>query len=436
MIKRSRLFDKDYYLINNPDVKNAGINALRHFISSGWKESRSPSQEFDFKYYLSMNEDVKQWGGNPLIHYIKFGEKEHRNPNPLSYRQRLIQNSNEVFRKGQKQITLYIHLGQDKTGTSAIQSFLDINRITLFSQFGCLYPNFEEADRISGVCNNHVRWYREVVNDEDRLLSDFNRTLEFCSKYHINKIIISNEGFFLKDDIINTSKILSENNLPIKIKPICYLRRIDHWVESAWKQWGIKQYDHFDEFVGQPEHFQVFNQALKHFKKWTEIIDKSNIHIRPYEKQQLEFGLLHDFLSIVGIDHKANKWQEGKRDLNIGYNRDVVALLHLCRNLFVDVHDNHLFHVFTDLLGDDFSKKPFESYNLLSPRKRLELINHNLPYEKEIAMKFMGREDGRIFFEPLPDANEAWEPYQGLTMDKAIPIIIKLIESLQIKINA
>jgi hypothetical protein len=66
----------------------------------------------------------------------------------------------------------------------------------------------------------------------------------------------------------------------------------------------------------------------------------------------------------------------------------------------------------------------------------MELIDHNLPCEREIARKFMGREDGRIFLDPLPDPNMAWEPYQGLSMEKAMPIIIKLIESLNNKIDS
>jgi len=133
---------------------------------------------------------------------------------------------------------------------------------------------------------------------------------------------------------------------------------------------------------------------------------------------------------LIGIDYKANKWQEGYKEVNIGFNRDVVEVLHACQNLFTGVHDNHLFHLFTNLLGDEFSKKPFESYQLLSPKKRLDLITQNLLYEKEIAQKFMGRENGKIFLEPLPESDDEWEPYQGLTLEKTIPIIIKCIESL------
>jgi len=30
--------------------------------------------------------------------------------------------------------------------------------------------------------------------------------------------------------------------------------------------------------------------------------------------------------------------------------------------------------------------------------------------------------------DPLPDPSEPWQPYEGLTLEKAIPIVVKMIE--------
>ncbi|MFF8803440.1 MULTISPECIES: hypothetical protein [unclassified Methylobacterium] len=38
---------------------------------------------FDREYYLSSNEDVKEQGADPLLHYINYGSKEGRRPGPL-----------------------------------------------------------------------------------------------------------------------------------------------------------------------------------------------------------------------------------------------------------------------------------------------------------------------------------------------------------------
>jgi glycosyltransferase involved in cell wall biosynthesis len=82
-IKFSRLFDPVYYLLNYPDVRNADIDPLIHFIEHGWREGRNPSQLFDTNYYLNMNPDVKKSGLNPLFHYVLYGKKERREINPF-----------------------------------------------------------------------------------------------------------------------------------------------------------------------------------------------------------------------------------------------------------------------------------------------------------------------------------------------------------------
>lgn len=79
------LFDSRFYLENNPDVKENGINPFLHFMKNGWREGRNPSRDFDVKYYLELNPDVKAAGINPLVHYIKYGMSEGRSTKSLNY---------------------------------------------------------------------------------------------------------------------------------------------------------------------------------------------------------------------------------------------------------------------------------------------------------------------------------------------------------------
>ncbi|QSR89625.1 glycosyltransferase [Methylacidiphilum caldifontis] len=81
-ILRSSLFDQAYYLKHNPDVREAGVDPLLHYIQYGWKEGRNPNGYFDSAYYLEQNADVKAAGVNPLLHFIEQGWKEGRNPHP------------------------------------------------------------------------------------------------------------------------------------------------------------------------------------------------------------------------------------------------------------------------------------------------------------------------------------------------------------------
>ena len=70
MIRKSGLFDDKYYLLCYPDVRCADVDPLKHYLTIGWKEDRSPSAQFDVNLYLQNNPDFRSSGINPLIHYI------------------------------------------------------------------------------------------------------------------------------------------------------------------------------------------------------------------------------------------------------------------------------------------------------------------------------------------------------------------------------
>jgi len=78
LIRSSQLFDGDWYIVRYPDVAAAGIDPAVHYLESGWKEGRDPSQSFSTASYLNLNSDVAAAGINPLVHFIEFGYSEGR----------------------------------------------------------------------------------------------------------------------------------------------------------------------------------------------------------------------------------------------------------------------------------------------------------------------------------------------------------------------
>lgn len=79
LIKHSDLFDIEYYINVNNDVKEQAIDPIQHYMDYGWREGRNPSSSFDTVFYLNSYPDVKESGINPLVHYLKYGRKEGRN---------------------------------------------------------------------------------------------------------------------------------------------------------------------------------------------------------------------------------------------------------------------------------------------------------------------------------------------------------------------
>lgn len=71
-------FDRDYYLANNPDVAQAGIDPALHYCCQGWREGRDPHPGFSTQCYLDNNPDVVDAGLNPFRHFIEHGRDEGR----------------------------------------------------------------------------------------------------------------------------------------------------------------------------------------------------------------------------------------------------------------------------------------------------------------------------------------------------------------------
>jgi hypothetical protein len=72
LIRASDLFDEEMYLENNPDVAQAKMDPVFHYLKHGGTE-RDVLPHFDSKWYLDTYPDVKSKGMNPLVHYLKYG---------------------------------------------------------------------------------------------------------------------------------------------------------------------------------------------------------------------------------------------------------------------------------------------------------------------------------------------------------------------------
>ncbi len=78
ILRKSDLFDAQWYLENYPDVAETRADPARHYLRFGAQEGRSPSAKFDSSKYLSSHPDVAAAGINPLIHYLQYGRSEAR----------------------------------------------------------------------------------------------------------------------------------------------------------------------------------------------------------------------------------------------------------------------------------------------------------------------------------------------------------------------
>ena len=80
LLAQSDLFDRAWYLRQNPDVAEDKADPVRHYLFSGAREGRDPGPVFSTSGYLETYPDVRAHGINPLLHYLKFGRAEGRVP--------------------------------------------------------------------------------------------------------------------------------------------------------------------------------------------------------------------------------------------------------------------------------------------------------------------------------------------------------------------
>lgn len=68
-IRKSDMFDGEWYRAQNPDVDFGKITPEEHYDSIGWREGRDPSPRFSTQLYQQEHPDAVSFGQNPILHY-------------------------------------------------------------------------------------------------------------------------------------------------------------------------------------------------------------------------------------------------------------------------------------------------------------------------------------------------------------------------------
>ena len=111
MLLESGLFDAEFYLTQYPDVADAGVNPLAHYLSEGVAEGRKPNLYFDTTCYLQQNPDVAESGINPLLHYLTHGFKEAREPGPEFSGRLYLEQNPDVAASGMNPLGHFLSFG-------------------------------------------------------------------------------------------------------------------------------------------------------------------------------------------------------------------------------------------------------------------------------------------------------------------------------------
>lgn len=300
---------------------------------------------------------------------------------------------------------LYIHIGTGKTGTTALQNFLDLNNNQL-EKFSIKYADtFKFNSLHHKLCINFTR---QKFNYEDRVIEvkkALQVLIEEAKNSSCKKIIISSEDFpgVTEDEIKNI--YIDELGKYFDINVIVYLRRQDEYLES-WNAQLIKTGTFTSDIYSLKN--QLSSKGLFDYysmiEKWSKYIGKQNIHVKVYEKGQFfKQNIFNDFMTIFDI-LEIEGFQFPPKDPNPSLTIDQILLI------------KAFYNADCSRFLDNIIKKPFNfdigsSKNILSPSERTDLILEYDELNKKVANTFLQRKDEKLFYNPLPiEIEKDWKP--------------------------
>ncbi|MCK7546978.1 hypothetical protein ACFQGA_08390 [Marinobacter koreensis] len=204
---------------------------------------------------------------------------------------------------------LIIHIGMGKTGTTALQSFLD---------------NEKERLMNSGVLPLGIRLQEILVNTpiisqgdvcDIKVLNEAFGALEheLGKKSQVfDKAIWSNEAFSMgynSREIANYFLRYVERSKYFKsIKFVLVLRRQDEWVESAYKQWALKHKTNAETYIMTPDQYVERNKRLFEFQDIVDswLYSEGVLDVFSYDDVLNDGGIVNYFCKYFGVDYCAS----------------------------------------------------------------------------------------------------------------------------------
>lgn len=309
----------------------------------------------------------------------------------------------------------YIHIGSSKTGSSTIQQYLFENRKVL-QKAGVYYPKTRRVNHASLVYDDDYNalnlkcqkaaWRKLVLESK----------LSRCPK-----VVVSCEMLSLPkgpEEIEQIGKILKGNDVSI----IYYLRRHDTYVQSEYLQ-SLKSGCHLRT---PEEYLKVWRKDyLDIIESWERVFGRENMIIFPFEKSTLTPSLMHTFFDCIGEELRPE--YNGVASVNVmPENAAIDSMLHIVRMKdALSLSEQELKFINCSLryappLSSDSAKKRV----LFTREQRLELLDRYRPQYEEIARRYVGRDDGMLFRDPILLDDDVTEDDYELSVEMLFSILV------------
>lgn len=305
---------------------------------------------------------------------------------------------------------LYIHIGLHKTGSTFLQFCLDANR-TRMAELGYAYPDVADVPYYRF---QHVGLVRAIESGDVEVPARIVRDGFAASP----NVVLSAERFSPisarhEETLARWLDLCRQDGQGVKA--IVYVRRQDLYAQSLYRH-AVRAPETrltltFRAFLEQrPPRLDYW----KLLKPWHRLVGQGNLIVRPYERGQWKDGdLLADFLHQIGAGVEA-RLEIPQSAANRSYNAQMVEFLRLTNPRRDEAAQRRFLPLVEASAPEDLvfeARGAGSSY--FSPEEQRAFMAGFEETNGLIATRWLGREDGRLFRDPLdvtdrrPDLSDA-----------------------------
>lgn len=311
---------------------------------------------------------------------------------------------------------LLFHIGIYKTGSTAIQVFLERNKKKL-GQYGWSYPDLKAE--LPNIPSDHYHrerngdilgcyWLLQNTRKDEHIITEYLDEIWNKILIHLEtkNVIISYECFWsmYSEEFWRYVKKKYDN-----VKVIVYLRRQDKLIESLWNH-RIKERlinktfeDYLSDYVkGNMEEEMPVWEYKKKLDEIAGVIGKEKLIVRVYEKGQLlgqSNKVEEDFLASIGIGTTISDWVQCDMQ-NTKLSGNFIEIKRIFNLLLANRNYDSAMYVYNEIkkLTSNFAKQEVtEGY--LSVEQRKELLDQFSLDNEQVAKEYFNRDDGILFYD-------------------------------------
>jgi len=317
---------------------------------------------------------------------------------------------------------VYLHIGMNKAGSSAIQRTLAAHEARLW-QAGVLYPRAGRSRSGAHHLLSHVLGFSQgepPPASSPREFRDIDRRIAAeARKRGAGTVILSSEVFTTAKAVPAVREYFRDEDLRI----VVYLRRHDHWWLSCYSQ-GVRMQSSppwgpgFEAWYAHQRKRPTKGDYRWLLAQWAAVFGEERLIVRPYEREQNAPDIVADFLSAIGLPALAEDptLRAGRHNPSLG-EREL---------LLIDaVQHAGLPEPMRRRLVKHIAGRPGQraGAGLAPPGLRRQMVEEQLEDYAWIARNYLGRNDGRLFLEPLPDPDQPWAAPEPLSPRELIEAV-------------